>query len=73
MSAAITIEDSIEAVVCTDRRIASFDEKARNIFSSAGSAVREIKSIMWVNPVEPSERALEWLESGAPRESNRCL
>jgi hypothetical protein len=51
----------IHAAPQSDGIVVSRDENARAFFQ-----IRELSSIMWVNPVGDPERILEWLEQGAP-------
>ncbi len=59
----------IEGAIATDKIIISLDEKVRTLFQQ----VPKISNILWVNPAKPEEKALEWLENGAPIETQRLL
>lgn len=61
----------IEAARAADSRIASLDDKARALFREASSMVKEIRSVCWVNPTNPAEDPLSWLESGAAADRSR--
>jgi len=63
----------IEAAMATDQTVISLDEEARNLFAEAARAVGELRSIVWVNPAEPTEQSMSWLESGAKPEEKRRL
>ena len=63
----------IEAALATDRRVASLDEKARNMLGRASEHVAELKRIVWVNPNRPEEHPITWLEKGAGLERERML
>ncbi|HEV2689742.1 MAG TPA: hypothetical protein VGV35_14365 [Bryobacteraceae bacterium] len=51
----------VEAALGAEDIVVSMDENARMLF-----AVRELREIMWVNPVREPQRVLDWLEQGAP-------
>lgn len=65
----------VEAARATDERIASMDETMRGLLSKAAlkKGVKELRSILWVNPNQPEEEVMDWLENGAPHEQERCL
>lgn len=63
----------IEAAIATDRTVASLDDKARKLFSSAASCVGEIRRIIWVNPDRVDENCIAWLRDGAKDEKERWL
>lgn len=63
----------LEAALSTDQCIISLDDKARNHFRRLCSRLPEIRSICWVNPCTPEEKAVAWLEAGAPAERVRLL
>lgn len=63
----------IEAALATDRLVASLDETARAILSSAAPELRDLAAILWVNPSRPDERVISWLENGAPAQESRRL
>lgn len=72
---AIVLKDChlIEAALATDSRVASLDDQVRGHLSALAAAIDELRSILWVNPAVPDERAVEWLEKGAPNEKKRRL
>ena len=55
-----------EAALATDLRVASLDEKARGHFGRLAASFPALRSILWVNPAAQADRAVRWLESGAP-------
>jgi len=65
----------IDAAIAADRRIASLDEAARNLFRRLAQVAdgRQIASIVWVNPERTNESAESWLAAGAPDEASRLL
>jgi hypothetical protein len=63
----------IEAARITDNRVISLDDTARSYFSAVSSQVRELRDILWVNPVNDDETATQWLTDGAPNEEQRQL
>jgi len=65
----------VEAARATDERIASMDETVRGLLSKAAikKGVKELRSIVWVNPNKPQEEVTDWLENGVPYEQTRCL
>ena len=63
----------IEAALATDSRIASLDESVREHFSRLAATFGPLRPILWVNPVTEGERAIEWLEAGAPARRSRRL
>jgi len=56
----------IEAAIATDRRIISLDAVARELFSAASHNIKEIKDVLWANPVTDSGQVMAWLKEGAP-------
>ncbi len=44
-----------------------------SIFQDRLSQLSEVRSICWVNPCTPEEKAIAWLEAGAPAERSRML
>jgi predicted nucleic acid-binding protein len=64
----------IEAALDTDKRIISLDDNtARKFFALGSDELDQLKDIVWVNPDNPEETAIEWLEKGAPAENDRML
>jgi hypothetical protein len=63
----------IEAALDNDRTVVSLDETVRKLFKAAAQSVAAIKKVVWVNPVEPAEDAVEWLRGGAKAEAVRML
>jgi hypothetical protein len=63
----------IEAALATDERVASLDDKVRRHLQDHCSKLPEVATICWVNPSNPDERVIAWLESGAPADRFRTL
>jgi hypothetical protein len=63
----------LEAALVTDNLVASRDEKARRPFAVCAQNIPKIQNIVWVNPDEPEEKAIEWLREGAPADDFRML
>ena len=63
----------VEAALITGYIIISLENNSRKHFSIAAQKVGEIKELMWVNPEKVDEKAIEWLENGAPVENERYL
>jgi len=63
----------LEAALATDQCVASLDEKARGLFADAAQTVKLLGRINWVNPGHAHERAIAWLENGAPPDKARQL
>ena len=63
----------VEAAIASDRTVVSLDETVRRLFKAAAHGVAAIKKVVWVNPVEPAEEAIEWLRGGAKAEPARML
>ncbi|HEB71342.1 MAG TPA: hypothetical protein ENI77_01830 [Nitrospirae bacterium] len=55
----------IEAALNSDKIVISLDDKAKNNFSEIAGKFRELKSIVWINPVQEKDKAIQWLEEGA--------
>ena len=55
----------LEAALSSDRRVASLDDKVKNLFTNACEKHKPVQSIRWVNPDKEFEEVLAWLESGA--------
>lgn len=63
----------IEAAHKADSLVVSRDDRARRHFDTAARSLPVLRQVVWVNPVEPDETALEWLRNGAAPEASRCL
>ncbi len=63
----------IEAALVTEKRVTSLDDHVRRHLQDQISQWPEVRSICWVNPCTPEEKAIAWLESGAPAERTRLL
>ena len=63
----------LEAALATDQRIASLDDEVRMHLQVHRSRLPEVARICWVNPDARAERAVAWLESGAPADQFRTL
>jgi len=64
----------VEAALQTDQTVISSDENtARQPFREIAANVPSIGHLIWVNPTRDDERAIEWLQSGAPAEPSRRL
>lgn len=63
----------IDAAIATDRTVISLDETARDLFSKACVSIKELKSIVWVNPDKTQEEPILWLKAGARSELKRRL
>lgn len=63
----------LEAALATDKIIFALDEKARNPMKITAQVVKEIQSVVWVNPDKAEEEAIAWLEAGANPEEHRQL
>ena len=56
----------LEAAEAFDQRIASPDNKARDLFSRASVTIKTIRKLIWVNPIaDDAEMAQDWLKQGA--------
>jgi hypothetical protein len=62
-----------EAALATDLRIVSWDTNAHDHFGRLAATHDRLRSILWADPVTEGEKAVEWLESGAPAERSRRL
>jgi len=63
----------IEAAIDNDRTVVSLDEVVRKLFKAAAQSVAAIRKVVWVNPVNSAEEAVEWLKGGAKAEAVRML
>jgi hypothetical protein len=73
--AAIVLKDChlIEAALAGDSRVASLDDTVRGHLSGLAASVVSLRNVSWVNPVNEDEKAVEWLEKGAPAQKRRRL
>jgi hypothetical protein len=63
----------IEAALAVDSRVASLDQQARRHFEALSTDIQALRTIVWVNPAVAKEKAVEWVENGAPNEKARRL
>jgi hypothetical protein len=63
----------VETALETDKTIISLDDKVREHLKKASASVEDLKIIVWVNPIDPGEDAVYWLEYGARPEDFRML
>jgi hypothetical protein len=63
----------VEAALATDSRVASLDDTVRGHFADIARTIEKLKPMLWVNPTNEEEEAVEWLEAGAPNERKRRL
>lgn len=64
----------IEAALFTDKIVISLDEKtARKFFNKAATGLEILQDIVWVNPDQAEEKAIDWLEKGAEPAPERLL
>ncbi|MCA1614563.1 MAG: hypothetical protein LC795_10580 [Acidobacteria bacterium] len=63
----------VEAAIAYDKTVVSLDDEVRRLFKAAARSVIAIKKVVWVNPVEPAEKSIEWLRDGARAEPVRML
>lgn len=73
LAAALKDAHLLEAALVTDQSVVSLDTSARKIYRSLCPAIKRLRAIAWINPAEPEERAVDWLEGGAQREDSRTL
>ena len=62
-----------ETALKSDSIIASMDDSVRKHLSILSKQVHEIGDIIWVNPENPEEGTLTWLQNGAKYEKSRTL
>ena len=55
----------IEAALVTEKRVTSLDDHVRRHLQDQISQLPEVRSICWVNPCTPEEKAIAWLEAGS--------
>lgn len=63
----------VKTALQADWRVVSLDDGARTIFAHAAGSITALQRLVWVNPVAPEERAIEWLEAMCPQEAARTL
>ncbi|MEK6406608.1 MAG: hypothetical protein AABN34_06555 [Acidobacteriota bacterium] len=63
----------IEAAIATHSIVISRDEIARRLFAEAAKTVDVLRGVVWVNPENTDEGAIDWLERGAKVENKRRL
>jgi len=56
----------VAAALESDRRLLSGDETARGLFSDLSSTCSELSDVLWANPHIREDRAIDWLQQGAP-------
>lgn len=57
----------------SDELVASGDDRVRKLFGKLTSSSPDLGRITWVNPSQPAENPLRWLEAGARRDHERQL
>lgn len=55
----------VEAALLADRIVISGDDSARQLFCTVSTEVRDLKSVVWVNPAQSPADLQQWLERGA--------
>jgi hypothetical protein len=64
----------LEAALLSDQRVLSLDDNtARKIFARVAQKLPDMTQLIWVNPVNPDEQAMRWLELGALEDPSRYL
>jgi hypothetical protein len=63
----------IGTALATDSRVASLDQRVRRHFETLATDIQALRTILWVNPAVAQEKAMEWVENGAPNEKARRL
>lgn len=63
----------IEASFAHAAPIVSLDDNARILFARLVGALPHLAKIEWVNPANPEEAGIAWLEAGAPSTTSRTL
>lgn len=63
----------VEAAIQTDKLIVSCDNKMRVLLSKLTNDSKELNDIVWVNPVNDNENAVEWVKQGCANEAERQL
>jgi hypothetical protein len=72
---AMVLKDAhlIEAANAADHVVVSLDDKVRRPLRDAASELIELQRLVWVNPNNTNEQALDWLRRGAKTEARRLL
>jgi hypothetical protein len=63
----------VEAARFGCMRVVALDEIVRKLLQGLAATIKEIDGLCWVNPTIASEQAVNWLQSGAPRDDFRRL
>lgn len=63
----------VDAALCTDKRVASCDDRVRGSLKTCLHLHPPVGDIAWVNPKFAVETPLDWLRQGAPCEDCRLL
>lgn len=63
----------VETALASGMRVAALDETVRSCFRSASDSVPRLRRLCWINPDNPTEDAIAWLQSGAPADGFRTL
>jgi hypothetical protein len=63
----------VDAALCTDKRVASGDDRVRCSLKTCLNQHPPVGDIAWVNPILAAETPLDWLRQGAPCEDCRLL
>jgi hypothetical protein len=63
----------VEAALAADGIVASKETVIRQLFNTVARKVGELRQIVWVNPDQPDEDPIGWLEGGAQPEDRRKL
>ncbi len=63
----------IEAAIVTDNRVASLDDQVRGHIHAHRDRLPEVRGICWINPSDPAQEAVSWLNAGAPSDAFRKL
>jgi len=63
----------IEAALVTEKRVASLDDQVRWHIQAYRDTLREVRGICWINPSDPGQGAVTWLNAGAPSDAFRKL
>jgi hypothetical protein len=72
---ALMLKDAhlVEAAMETDWRVASLDERVRGHLRKLTGKFGLLRGIIWVNPDLEEDKAIEWIEDGAPSDRSRRL
>lgn len=63
----------VTAAWASDRLVASNDDKVRAHLAQLSGTSPELSRVVWVNPTQPAETPVQWLEAGARTEDGRGL